>query len=158
MFEILPILHADVLCRPDLLEAYAKECRIAALGDLEPQWGVYSLLENTGMLRGFGVYAGTEMVGFASLLISVLPHYGALTATVESLFVMRGYRRRGAGSALLRHMEKVAKAEGCRAILYSAPAGGQLEALLDKRYARTNSVFCKPLVDRPGSAAMDPGR
>jgi GNAT superfamily N-acetyltransferase len=102
-------------------------------------------MESAGFLKIFGAF-DPELIGFASLLLTVLPHYGKKVATVESLFVMPEYRTIGAGTELLRFIECFAANEGCTAILYSAPSGGKLAKLLElKDYRRTNEVFCRPL-------------
>lgn len=158
MITVAAIPYTDIRDQPALLAEYAAECGIAAVGKPDPQWEIYEQIQAAGRIQGFGVYVGDSMVGFAGVLMTVLPHYGVKAATVESLFVASAYRRSGAGTQLLAHIEREAERAGCKAILYSAPAGGQLEALLGKRYARTNSVFCKPLgqfagVDREGYRA-----
>jgi len=88
-----------------------------------------------------------RLVGFASLLVSVLPHYGKKAATVESLFVDKRHRANGYGIEIMDAMEEFAKGEGCIVILYIAPVGSQLERLLSlkKGYRKTNSVFCRVL-------------
>jgi hypothetical protein len=86
------------------------------------------------------------MVGFATVLVSVLPHYGRMVATVESLFVS-ATERGMAGGKLLKAVEAYAGASGSVAILYSAPAGGEFEKFLAEReeYEWTNSVYCRRL-------------
>jgi GNAT superfamily N-acetyltransferase len=108
---------------------------------------MYQVMEDSGLMKCFGLYDGPRVVGFASVLTSVLPHYGKLVATVESIFVDAEYRG-GFGSAqLIRAIEAFAGASGCVVILYSAPAGGALEDSFGGRpeYERTNSVFCRRL-------------
>lgn len=102
-------------------------------------------MDEAGVLTAFCVWVDGTIVGFASILMTTLPHYGAKVATVESLFVRKAYRSAGAGRDLMTVVESAAATNGCKAIFYSAPAGGQLEAVLGKRYARTNSIFCKHL-------------
>jgi GNAT superfamily N-acetyltransferase len=128
-----------------LLAEYAAECGVPVVGVPDPQWDMYEQMRLAGVMQGVAVYVDGVMAGFAGVLVTVLPHYGVRAATVESLFVAKAYRPKGAGARLLAAIERYAKSAECKAILYSAPAGGQLEALLGKRYARTNSVFCKPL-------------
>lgn len=88
-----------------------------------------------------------QLVGFASVLVSVLPHYGRKVATLESLFVSAPHRSGGKGAHLMAAVEEFARQSGCVAILYSAPAGGKLERLLtiQRKYRLTNSVFCRSL-------------
>lgn len=132
-----------------LLAEYAEECAIPVLGEPNPQWGTYAQIEAAGKLATFGVYLASELVGFASVLMNELPHYGVKAALVESVFVASAHRASGAGAQLLAHIEANAAAAGCLAILYSAPAGSRFEEFLGHRYARTNSVFCRSLSSRP---------
>jgi GNAT superfamily N-acetyltransferase len=147
MADIQLIRYADILSATDLLAEYAAECSIPEIGEVCPQPAIYEALERAGVVQVFGGYADGQLVGFASLLLTVLPHYGRKTATVESLFVAQVYRTSGIGAALMEAMESAARDAGCAAILYSAPAGGKLERLLDLRraYRRTNAVFCRSL-------------
>lgn len=95
-------------------------------------------------MRGFMAYEGERKVGFAIVLMPILPHYGKRVATIESLFIAKGSK---AGRELMRTVEATAAEAGCAGILYSAPAGGRLERLLEasKPYQRTNAVFFRRL-------------
>jgi len=81
------------------------------------------------------------------MLTPVFPHYGKRVASIESLFIAKASRSSGAGLELMNAVEKCAKEAGCVGILYSSPAGGQLERLLEarKQYQRTNTVFYRSL-------------
>lgn len=143
--EFCPV--ADVLASHDLIADYAVECSIPAIGEINPQHNTYAAMENAGVLQSFMVLDDARKVGFAIVLTPVLPHYGKKIATLESLFVAKGSRSSNAGRELMREVEKYAESIGCVGILYSAPAGGQLEGLLNARreYERTNSVFYRSL-------------
>ena len=86
-----------------------------------------------------------SIVGFAAVLWAIIPHYGRKVATVESVFIAKAHRHSGAGMRLLEEIETLAIGAECVGILYSSPAGGRLEVLLDNKdgYRRTNSVFYK---------------
>jgi GNAT superfamily N-acetyltransferase len=145
MITVAAIAYTDVKDQPELLAEYAAECGVPVVGQPDPQWEMYAQIQAAGLMQGFAVYVDDVMAGFACVLMTVLPHYGFKAATVESLFVALAQRSSGAGTRLMAHVEREAERAGCKVILYSAPADGQLEALLGKRYARTNSVFYKPL-------------
>jgi GNAT superfamily N-acetyltransferase len=100
-------------------------------------------MENAGLLHSFMVLENGEKIGFAMVVTPVMPHYGKRVASIESLFVTKGRRSSGAGLELMRVVEKFVDQLGCVGILYSSPAGGQLERLLEasKAYRRTNAVF-----------------
>lgn len=148
MLRVLPIRVSDLIGNPDsraLLSAYGEECSIEAIGRPNPQIEQYQRMESIGLCQVFGLFSDSLLVGFASVLTSVLPHYGKKAATVESLYVAKGWRD-GIGSAkLIKAIEAYAESSGCVAMLYSAPAGGSFEAFLGgrKEYAKASSVFCR---------------
>jgi GNAT superfamily N-acetyltransferase len=144
---IKPISIFEILDCPVLLAEYAAECSIPAIGPINPQRELYGKLEKSGALMCFGVFDGEELVGFCNVLVYVLPHYGKTVATVESLFVTESRRHLGAGKSLMGAIESYAGGMGCVGILYSAPAGGKLEQLLESKdaYHRTNAVFYRGL-------------
>ena len=148
--DIRPVSYADWLFSEQaqlLIREYADECSIAEIGTANPQPEAYAAMEASGMFHSFAAYHQGRLVGFANLLTPVLPHYGVRVATVETLFVGKDFRSTSAGLDLRRALEDHAAAAGCVGILYSAPAGGQLERLLEasRHYYKTNSVFYRGL-------------
>lgn len=132
----------------ELLREYSEECSIPIIGEIEPQRDVYQAMEDIGVLKCFAAFVGYELIGFATVLLPILPHYGRKVATVESIFLRKRYRGGMVGAELMLSIEAMAKENGCSAILYSAPVGGNLEAILSRRprkYKHTNSVFCRNL-------------
>ena len=144
--HILPISFQDVLNAKELLAEYAAECSIPAIGPIDPQPQIYKSLEDAQVMQCFGAF-DPDLIGFGNVLMSVFPHYGRKIATIESLFVAHAHRRTSAGSELMRVIEGFVKDAGCEGILYSAPAQGKLERLLEakKQYHRTNAVFYRSL-------------
>jgi GNAT superfamily N-acetyltransferase len=108
---------------------------------------MYEKMEQTGMFQAFGVFEHEELIGFAAVLVFVLPHYGRRIANVESIFVSPEHRTQGTGNALMNAIENYAKEKECQVISYSARTGSQFERLLSllKPYQRTNSVFLRSL-------------
>lgn len=147
MIEIFKMTAARLQDEPELLKEYAKECSIPELGEINPQWAMYDQMERAGMCQFFGAFDGEQLIGFASLLIYMLPHYGVKAASCESIFTSAAHRKSGAGSRLIKRIEIYAKEQGCKGMLYSAPTQGKLELLLSFRKScrRTNAVFCKKL-------------
>ena len=149
-YEIRPVRYSEILGAEgaaELLAEYSAECSIPEIGETDPQAGLYAQMENAGMMSCFGVFWCESLVGFATILVYVLPHYGRRVASVESLFVAQGHRAGGGGKDLMRAIEQEAKSAGSVAMLYSAPTGSQLERLLSlqKGYRRTNAVFTRKL-------------
>lgn len=144
------IRYLDVLDDPNaqaLLAAYASECSLPEIGQPNPQREMYARMEAAGVLQVFGAYYGDELIGFAAVLCTVLPHYGEKVATIESLFVAQAHREEGIGLELMGACEAYALEQECATILYSAPAGGSLERLLYllKAYQHTNTIFARRL-------------
>jgi GNAT superfamily N-acetyltransferase len=127
----------------ELIAEYAAECSIPAIGEINPQAYIYDALQSSGVLRSFIALDNDKVVGFANVLTPILPHYGKRVASIESLFIATAYRKNGIGQELMREVERYANSAGCVGILYSSPAGGELEKLLDGKiaYQRTNTVF-----------------
>lgn len=147
--EIRHVSYAAILGDPgaaDLLDEYSAECSLSEIGETNPQVQMYRAMEASGMMQAFGAYKGSELVGFATLLIYVLPHYGKKIATVESVFVARA-QRSGVGNALMKAIEGHATQSACEVILYSAPVESRLEMLLTllPAYRHTNSIFLRKL-------------
>jgi GNAT superfamily N-acetyltransferase len=149
MCLIRPVKYIEILGAAnasELLAEYAAESAIPEIGPTCPQALMYAAMENSGMFHAFGAFRVKLLVGFAAILTYTLPHYGRKIATVESLFVSKEHRG-NYGRGLMNALEKYAREDGCAVVLYSAPAGGQLEKVLSlrKSYRRTNSVFCRSL-------------
>lgn len=147
---MLPVRASDLLTAPGgevLFAAYAEECSIPSIGKPDPQPEIYQMMEDSGLMKCFGLYDGPQIVGFASVLITVLPHYGKQVATSESLFVDRKYRKSFGSGKLFSAVEAFAGASGCIAIMFIAPEGSEFAEFLDGReeYERTNVVHCRRL-------------
>ena len=151
MIDIRSTTCAELFQEPNikaLLDEYAAECSIPELGLINPQCAIYDALEATGGLQAFGVYSGGILVGFAVVLIYILPHYGKKVATTESIFVAKDHRKGDIGGRLLLFIESYAKSRECVAFLYSAPAGSQFDHLLATnldRYRNTSNVYMRGL-------------
>lgn len=148
--QIKPVSFADIFAAPtfeSLIAEYADECSIKQIGPINPQPAIYDALEQRGAMQCFGAFYEGVLVGFATVLVTVLPHYGRKVATLESLFVERQSRSYGAGEELMQTIEAYAKVMGCEGVLYSAPAHGRLEEILNykKSYTHTNTVFYRSL-------------
>jgi GNAT superfamily N-acetyltransferase len=141
---------ADMESAPRLAELFAEYAQESALQDLgEPvvQIETYRQMEAAGVLHMIGAFQGPHLVGFLVLIVSVVPHFGRLIASTESLFVSKSARRGGAGMQLLQLAESVSAELGAVGLFVSAPVGSQLEKVLQakKTYRNTNSLFFRSL-------------
>lgn len=130
-----------------LIADYSVESSIAGLPDPCAQMGTYQVLESLGSMQIIGAFDSGKLVGFVTVLISPLPHYGVTVGITESLFVQKEHRKKGIGACLLRMAEQNANERGGEGILVSSPSGGDLEKVLNKKksYKHTNTVFFKRL-------------
>lgn len=130
-----------------LLAEYAQECGIQGLPEPAPRFETYRMLDTSTMFFGLGAYLDDKLIGFAAVLAPLMPHYGRSIATMESIFVTRAYRRKtGAGMALLREAQEIAREIGSPAIMISAPTESPLERVLPKLgFRATNTVFMRTL-------------
>jgi GNAT superfamily N-acetyltransferase len=144
---ILPVPVADLFSAPnsaDLHRSYATECLVP---NAQPQFAIYSAMEQAGVLKCFAAYVYPQsdnqpvLIGFLSLLCTVMPHNGKRWATVESVFVDPVYRSTGAGNSLLDHAERYAQDSGCLGITGTARVGSAFDTVLSHRpgYALTHS-------------------
>ena len=145
--EIRPCTVSEIEERPDLLDEYALESSIPEIGIPDAQFATYHALEAAQVLHPIASFEDGVMTGFIVPLIVPLPHYGLVTATVESFFVSQSYRDTGVGMRLLSNAEKISRERGAKALLLSAPAGGRLAQVLSRRrsYRRSSEVFVRAL-------------
>jgi len=142
---IRPVSYADIFNDPSfsaLTEEYGAEC--STLGRPNPQPDLYDLLERSGGFQAFGVYEDEALVGYASVLIYVLPHFGIKIATTESIFITRNFRHYGLD--LMARIERYAKISGCEEFIYTTPVESKFDRLLNAlEYDHTNNVYRRKL-------------
>lgn len=128
-----------------LVAAYAEECAMAGMPPPKPDLDMYARLEAAGLLRVIMAERGDEMLGFAVVLISTIPHYSQVLGVTESIFVAQKARTGGTGWRLVKKIEQVVAAEGAIGLLVSAPVGGRLAGVMfaAPEYRHTNVVFFK---------------
>lgn len=148
MVTIEKLKVSDVILDKELLTEYGQESSIEGMPTPEAQIDTYKVLETTGMFHVFGAYTKEEkmLIGYITILLSFLPHYGATVAVSESFFVAKRYRKTGAGLSLLHTAEQYAISQGAVGFLASAPVGGSLSQVLPNvGYRHTNEVFFRSL-------------
>lgn len=130
----------------ELIAEYAAESKAEEAPDYDPDRDLYERLEKMGVLHTVKVVYRGKMIGFALVLVNQVPHYKALLATTESVFVEKAMRWTGAGLALIRSAEKIAKLHGCKALFVSAPTGGSINKLMPNiKYRECHKVYTKML-------------
>lgn len=127
---------------PKLLDEYAIESAIDGLPGPSKKLDQYKLLQASGALFPLAAYLDDNLIGFAAVLMPVLPHYGVLIAVTESLFVGAEFRGTGAGLRLIREAERIALEGGSPGLLISAGVTSTLIEILPRiGYVETNRVF-----------------
>jgi len=129
-----------------LFDAYRAEAAIDDLPMPSYEAHIYRSMEAAGLLHILGAHQGDRLIGFLSLIVSVLPHYGMTCATAESYFVDARHRRGGAGIKLLRKAESLSEELGAGVLLLSARPDSPLSVILPRSgYAPANTVFYRRL-------------
>mgnify|MGYP003654914470 CR=1 FL=1 len=89
----------------DLLEEYIDESANPLLPAPKYQADTYYALESAGVLHCLASYTQDSVLsGFLTLIVTPMPHYGAIIAASESYFVGGAYRQSGAGLKFCREL------------------------------------------------------
>lgn len=129
-----------------LVSQYDDECSMKEMPPINWHKDMYVAMETAGVLHSFAAYDEEKIIGFAVVLATVVPHYSALVATMESIFVGAEHRSTGAGLKLIRMVEGFAKEIGAVGLFLSAPHGSDLAKVTPRiGYTKTNEIFFKGL-------------
>ena len=129
----------------DMIDEYAK-LAIKSLPTPLFQKENYLPLEAAGLLTAWCCMYGGIVVGFASCLISRIPHYGISIAIAESLFVREGVRGTGAGLRLIEAIEHHAGENKALAVFFNCPIGSEFKTVLERRnYSAETTTYVKSL-------------
>lgn len=141
MLRVLPTRYGEILASY-LIQEYAAECCIP---DAEPQPHIYAAMEQAGALECFGAYIDDALVGFVSVVSSIMPHNGKRIATIESIYAAPEHRDSGAGTALMDAAEEFSATSGCIVLIYTARVGSALEKVLSRRSgcSRSHAMFSR---------------
>lgn len=148
--DIRAVSFRDIVADPRaefLFAEYAEECSIGELGQINPQCGLYQQMEDSGAMQAFGVYLDGGLVGFATVLTWIVPHYGRKISSTESIFIASAHRSTVSGRDFLSFLESFAKGKGAHDFQCTAPTGSRFERFLEMcgDYRRTNSIHVKAL-------------
>ena len=128
----------------DLLKEYGAECAILGMPPIIEKIECYKVIESSGIFKLFCAYFNEKLIGIVTVLTPIIPHYGAVVAVAESLFVLKEYRGSGAGMRLIRVAIHHAKSMTSTGILFSSPIGGTLSKVLPSLgFTATNTTFFK---------------
>ena len=132
----------------EIAQEYTDESSLDEMPPINPNVDLYIKLNEAGALITLAAYDDKIVIGYANFLFSPNLHYSKLTAVTESFFIKENYRKNGAGMALLKEMEKLAKENGAVAFMVTAPSDSKLSVVMgkNKAYKETNKVFFKSLL------------
>lgn len=113
-----------------------------------PNPDYYRELEEKAGFSVIGVFDADRLVGFGSFVLTVVPHYSTVTASVESVFLSKAYRRGAEGLRLVRALSALAKIKGASGIYWGCRSGSRLEKIFESRsrFKKMNTVFYEALV------------
>jgi len=86
-----PVTVAEVFGAPDadtLISEYMAESGNPFLPQ-KPNVEYYRKAEESGAFHVIGAFSGERLVGFGSFVLTVIPHYSTVTASVESVFLLK---------------------------------------------------------------------
>lgn len=132
----------------EVIAQYAAESKLEGMPEPHPNYGMYRILEASGLMTVLVSTNGEgDLEGFAVVLVSMLPHYGELVASIESFYVVPEARQKGLGNTLTKAVEVAAKEKGAVALILTAAIGSPLEQVLKakKRFRHSHNVFLKAL-------------
>ena len=92
----------------DLVRQYEEEALVPGFPEADLQFGQYRMMEVNGNFHMIAAYKNSELVGFVTIVMSVLPHSGKRFGSLESFFVAQEHRKHGPGFELLRAAEWLA--------------------------------------------------
>ncbi len=151
MINIRPMSYRDIIDAPNAAELFAEyesECANPELGPISPQADLYAAMEASGGLQAFGVYENDSLIGFLTILIWTVPHYGKKIGSNADIFLASEHRGSGTGAKMIALAEGYAKSKGAICFQWTVPAGSRFAKLLSfnvGRYRRSNSVFLRTL-------------
>ena len=139
--NILNDSNFDYIC-----SKYADESKIKFMPNIKPDHDYYVELEEKGMLKSIGVYSDDSLVGIATFLVFPIPHYSAIGATIESLFILKEHRHHGTGIKLNEFIYNYAKESGAVSIFMSAPIDGSLNRVAESfGFTKTNITYTREI-------------
>lgn len=144
-----PVTVAEVFGAPDadeLISEYMAESGNPFLPK-KPNVEYYRKAEESGAFHVIGAFSSERLVGFGSFVLTVIPHYSTVTASVESVFLLKEFRLGAAGFRLINAISQAAKDAGASGIYWGCRHGSRLEALFVAvpRFTCMNTVFYEAL-------------
>ena len=113
----------------DIMEAHYAE--IGQPLKLSIDWNLYAELDRLEKLVIIVARDLCNVVGYNIFIINRHPHYDAISATNDVLYVAREYRAKSIGRRLIKHAQTMFAAMGISVIYYHAKPINELGKLLE---------------------------
>lgn len=130
-----------------VLKEYSEESAIKGMPPINPDYKSYLAAEHYGTMKIFGAFHEGQLIGILTMFVVTVPHYSTKIATIESIFILKEFRKDGAGIKLIKTAQEAAKFFGATGLFISAPIDGKLAKVLEKKkdFTETNRVFFQKL-------------
>lgn len=86
-------------------------------GSLDVDFDQYLKMESLGVHFLVVAYTDDKLIGYNSMFVSPSPHTGELTATTDTIYISKEYRKFGIGSSLIELAEYESTKRGCKHIM-----------------------------------------
>lgn len=86
-----------------------------------------------------------KIIGAIIIEIAPQPHFDFKVAFINSIFLMREYRKSGIGKRMIEFVFDYAKKKGAKGCYLTAPCGSRLEQVYNRYFIKTDSLFLKEL-------------
>lgn len=132
----------------ELCKNYELESKVSTISiSINPNRDIYKHLEDSGVLDCIGCYYKDKLVGFMTIITSIVKHYSATSTVIESQFVLKEYRKYGAWNNMMKLAEQIAKDKGSFVIVMTSAIGTRFEKVANRSgYTATNIMYTKGLV------------
>jgi len=132
----------------NMKDEYEDESKVSTIGiSSNPQLNVYQALEKNGSLACIGAYDNDVLVGFMTVITSVVLHYSQLSTTIESQFILRKYRGGGTWKKMMNLAEEIAKDRGSFMLVMTSAIGTDFEIVANRSgFNATNIMYTKNLL------------
>lgn len=84
---------------------------------LDVDFSRYLQLDAAGIHYAVVAFDGNELIGYNSMLIAESPHNREMTATTDTIFIKKEYRKGGLGTQMIKIAEEEAKKRGATNIM-----------------------------------------
>lgn len=107
---------------PLLCQQHWNECGLEGSA-WDMNWPRYGMLESEGIIKWFAIEEGSELIGYASICVThPLHHQGDMQAMIDTIFLLKEYRKGNAGNKVIDEIEKLARADGANLLVFSERA------------------------------------